>query len=337
MFMGQMKRRAFVGLCAMASFLVLAAATDTRAQGQNRQRVGLLLGAYAEDDRAGQARIKVFRDSMRALGWSENGNIQLDIRWGNGNIDRTKILAAELAESRPSAIVVSGDPALADLRRLTKEIPIIFTQVSDPVDSGFVRSLARPEGNITGFQNFEPEMGGKWLGLLKEAVPTVRSVYTLAHTGTAPHVGFQRTAEAAAQAVGVTLAPLNVRNADEIDQIITMLAREPDAGAIVFPHPNTIANRKLINALALQHRIPMIYPYRYFATDGGLMSYGPDQIDQWRGAAVYVDRILHGEKVSNLPVQTPVKYELVFNLQTAKSLGLDIPAWLRARADELIE
>jgi putative tryptophan/tyrosine transport system substrate-binding protein len=336
--LGQVRRRALIGLFSgFPALLALVAVNDARAQVKNRERVGLLLGAYAENDRAGQARTKVFRDKMRALGWSENGDIQFESRWGNGDLDRVRTLAAELVQSRPSVIVVSGDPALAELQRLTKAIPIVFTQVSDPVDSGFVRNLARPEGNITGFQNFEPEMGGKWLQLLKEAAPTLRRVQTLSHSGTAPHVVFQRSAEAAAQALGMILDTASVHTADDIDHAITMLAREPDAGVIVFPHPNTIANRKLINALALRHHIPMIYPYKYFATDGGLMSYGPDQIDQWRGAATYVDRILHGEEASNLPVQTPVKYELVLNLQTAKSLGLRIPALLWARADEVIE
>jgi putative tryptophan/tyrosine transport system substrate-binding protein len=242
-----------------------------------------------------------------------------------------------LAQSAPDAIIVAGDPALAELHRLRTSIPIVFTQVSDPVDSGFVASLARPGGNITGFQNFEAEMGGKWLGVLREATPKMVRVGILLNSGTAPHAVFLRAVETAATALAVTLTTANVRNAQEIEQAITAFGSEPNTGLILFPHPVTISNRASISALAARHRLPAIYPYRYFATDGGLISYGPDQIDQWRGAAIYVDRILKGEKPADLPVQAPTRYELVINLKTAKALGLEVPPMLLARADEVIE
>jgi putative ABC transport system substrate-binding protein len=213
----------------------------------------------------------------------------------------------------------------------------VFTQVSEPVDSGFVASLARPGGTITGFQNFEPAMGGKWLGMLKEVAPALGRVGVLAVPRTAPHTAFLRAAEAVAPALGVTVTVLDVRNGGEIESAIGTFAGAPNAGLIVLPHPHTIANRASIHALAVRHRLPAIYPYRYFATDGGLLSYGPDQIDQWRGAAGYVDRILRGEKPGDLPVQAPVKYELAINLKTARALGIEVPTALLARADEVIE
>jgi putative ABC transport system substrate-binding protein len=301
------------------------------------RRVGVLLAAYAQSDRAGAMRIDAFRAALERLQWEEGRNIQLDYSWGAGNLANGKTLAAELVHSAPDAIVIAGDPALAELHRLTASIPIVFTQVSDPVDSGFVGSLARPGGNITGFQNFEPEIGGKWLAVLREATPKMRHVGVLLNSGTAPHVVFLRAVEAAASSLAVTVTAANVHNAQEIEQAIPAFGNEADAGMIVFPHPLTIANRSLISALAVRHRLPAIYPYRYFATDGGLISYGPDQIDQWRGAASYVDRILRGERPSELPVQAPVKYEMAINLKTAKALGFDMPATLLARADEVIE
>ena len=279
---------------------------------------------------------EVFRKSLQSLGWTER-NVSFDTRFGDGNPGRFNALASELVQSAPDVIVVAGDPALAELHRLNKTLPIVFTQVSDPVDSGFVASLARPGGNITGFQNFEPEMGGKWLGLLKELDPKLNRAAALFNRGAAPHAVFLRATEAAASTLGVSVAVVHVQSAEQIETAITSLAIEPGTGLIVFPHPLTIANRSTIHAAALRHRLPTIYPYRYFATDGGLMAYGPDQIDQWRGAAGYVDRILKGERPADLPVQAPVKYELVINLKTAKALGLEVPPTLLVRADEVIE
>jgi putative ABC transport system substrate-binding protein len=329
-----MKRRAFLAT------LGGAAAWPLVARGQQTlrmHRVEVLLAAYAQTDRAGQTRVDALRKGLQGLGWIDDRNVRVEYRWGGGDADRIKELAAEVVQSLPDAIVVAGDPALAELRQLTKTIPIVFTQVSDPVDSGFVASLARPGGNITGFQNFDPEMGGKWLSVLLDAVPNLKRFEAFVIPGTAPHVVFLHATEVAAASRGVAVRAANVQDIGQIERAITAFASEPDSGLIVFPHPLTIANRGLIYSLAARHRLPAIYPYKYFASDGGLLSYGPDQLDQWRGAATYLDRILRGEKPGDLPVQTPVKYETVLNLRTAKTLGLDVPPSLLARADEVIE
>jgi putative tryptophan/tyrosine transport system substrate-binding protein len=330
-----MRRRQFIVLLSgAAAGWPLAARAQ---QPERMRRVGVLLAAYTQSDGAGQARIDAFRKGLQGLGWTNDRNVRCDYRWGDGSANRGKALAAELVQSAPDAIVVAGDPALTELQRLTKAIPIIFTQVSDPVDSGFVASLARPGGNITGFQNFEPEIGGKWLGVLLEAAPRLRRFGALVIPGTAPHVVFLHAAGVAAASLGVALMVANVQDIGEIERAIAAFGSEPDTGLIVFPHPLTIANRALIYSLAARHRLPAIYPYKYLATDGGLLSYGPDQVDQWHGAATYVDRILRGERPSDLPVQAPTKYETVINLRTAKALGLNIPPTLLATADEVIE
>jgi putative ABC transport system substrate-binding protein len=330
-----MKRREFVSLLGG-----IVAGLPLTARGQQPERVrqvGVLLAAYTETDRAGQVRIETFRTTLQGLGWSDNRNVRFDYRWGNGNTANIKTLAADLLQSAPDAIVVAGDPAMAQLIKLPNTIPIVFTQVSEPVDSGFVPSLARPSGHITGFQNFEPAMGGKWLSVLMEMAPHLKHVGAMFSSDAAPHASFLRAAEAAAPSRGVSVSIVDVQDSSGIDRAIATFASQPDGGLLVFPHPNTIANRGSINSLAERHRLPAMYPYRYFATDGGLISYGPDQIDQWRGAARYIDRILRGEKPADLPVQAPTKFELVINLRTAKVLGLTVPATLLARADEVIE
>ena len=238
-------------------------------------------------------------------------------------------------QSAPDAIVATSDPVLAQLHGLTSTLPIIFTQISEPVETGLVASLARPGGNMTGFQNFEPAIGGKWLGVLKEIAPNLKRVGALFMPDAKAHASFLDAAKQVAPSVGTTVAVVDIQK--DIERAIASYADLPDSGLIVFPHPKTIANRKLISSLAARHQLPAIYPYRYFAADGGLITYGPDQIDQWRGAAIYVDRILKGEKPADLPVQTPTKYELAINLKTAKALGLTIASNLIARADEVIE
>jgi ABC-type uncharacterized transport system substrate-binding protein len=328
-----MQRRQFISLLGGAAVTWPLAA---RAQ-QRVRRVGVLLAAYTETDRAGQTRIAAFRSTLQRLGWSEDRNIRFDYRWGGGDTANAKTMAADLVQSAPDAIVVAGDPALTQLHKLPNTIPIVFTQVSEPVDSGFVASLAQPGGHITGFQNFEPAMGGKWLGILKEIAPNLKRAGAMFSSDAAPHASFLRAAEAVAPSLGITVGIVDLQKRDEIERAIVAFASQPDGGLLVFPHPITISNRVSINALAARHRLPAIYPYRYFATDGGLISYGPDQIDQWRGAAQYIDRILKGEKPADLPVQAPTKYELVINLKTAKALGLEVPSQLLARADEVIE
>jgi ABC-type uncharacterized transport system substrate-binding protein len=327
-----MRRREFIGLLGG----VAAWPVDVRAlPSKPARRVGVLLAAYADTDRAGQVRITAFLKALTALGWEDNRNIQFDFRWGAGNTQRLQTLAAELVQSAPDVIVAAGDPALTQLHRLKSTVPIVFTQVSEPVDSGFVTSLARPAGSTTGFQNFEPAMGGKWLSVLKEIAPDLTRVGALFSADAAPHASFLRAAQSAAPSLGVTMVLVDIQS--EVERSIAAYADKPDSGLIVFPHPKTIAGRQLITLLADRYRLPAIYPYRYFAADGGLIAYGPDQIDQWRGAATYVDRVLKGEKPADLPVQTPTKYELAINLKTAKALDLTVPSSLIARADEVIE
>jgi putative tryptophan/tyrosine transport system substrate-binding protein len=327
-----MRRRTFITLLGGAAAMPFAARAQ---QGERIRRIGVLFGAYTETDKPGQARLAIFLKTLRELGWDDGRNIRIDYRWGEGKTEKNNELAAELVKSAPDAIVITSDPVLAQLHRLTNTIPIIFTQVSEPVEGGVVASLARPGGNKTGFQNFEPAIGGKWLQLLKEAAPDLKSVGALFSPDAAAHTAFLQSAQNVAPSRGLTVASVDIQN--ELERAITRFAEQPGGGLLVFPHPITIANRRLINSLAVRHRTPAIYPYRYFANDGGLISYGPDQIDQWRGAAIYLDRILKGEKPAELPVQTPTKYELAINLRAAKAIGLTVSAGMIARADEVIE
>jgi putative ABC transport system substrate-binding protein len=325
-----MRRREFITLLSGATVTWPIAARSQ--QSTKVRHVGVLFAAYSEADRAGQARITAFTKSLDGLGWGES-RIRIDYRWAAGNGERLRAFATELTQSAPDVIIAVGDPALSLLHRLKSNIPIVFTQVSEPVDSGFVASLARPGGNITGFQNFEPAMGGKWLGVLKEIAPGVKRVGVL-FTDAAFHALFLRATENAAASLNISVVVVDIQR--ELEGPIAKYAGE-NSGLIVLPHPRTIANRGVINSLAVRYRLPTIYPYRYFATDGGLIAYGPDQIDQWRGAASYVDRILKGEKPADLPVQAPTRYELAINLKTAKALGLTVPPQLLFRADEVIE
>jgi putative ABC transport system substrate-binding protein len=330
-----MKRRQFITFLGGAA---LAWPLAARAQPSERvRRIGMLLANYSQTDREGQARVAAFLDTFRRLGWSDGRNVRVEYRWEAGDAERIKTSAAELVRSAPDVIVVQGNPAVAELQPLTSTIPIVFTQVGDPAGSGFVAGLARPGGNITGFQAFEPAMAGKWLGVLKEAAPNLRRVAVLFGSDSVANVAFLRAVEAVASSLGVTVTAVNTESGGEIENAVATFASQPDGGLIVIPHPRVIANRGSIIILAARHRLPAIYPFRYFAAEGGLISYGPDQIDQWRGAATYVDRILRGEKPAELPVQAPTKFELVVNLKTARAIGLNIPPALPLRADEVIE
>jgi putative ABC transport system substrate-binding protein len=326
-----MRRRNFITL------LGGTAAWPLAARAQQPRRIGVLMSAYSQTDREGQARIGAFLDTFQRLGWSDGRNVQIEYRWDAGDADRIKASAAELVHSAPDVIVVVAGPALVELQRITSMIPIVFTQVFDAVGGGLVAGLARPGGNVTGFQNFEPAMGGKWLGVLKEAAPNLNRVAVLYGSDSAASVAAVHATEAVAPSLGFRVTAVDVHDGGEIEGEVAKFADQPDGGLIVVPHPRTVANRASIIILAARHRLPAIYPFRYFATEGGLMSYGADQIDQWRGAAVYVDRILRGEKPGELPVQAPTKYELVVNLRTAKALGLNIPPAFPLRADEVIE
>jgi ABC-type uncharacterized transport system substrate-binding protein len=330
-----MKRREFITLLGGAA---AAWPLAVHAQDPDRmRRIGVLIANYAQTDREGQANIAAFVDAFQRLGWINGRNVRIEYRWSAGDPERAKVAAADLVRLGPDVIVVTTSPALAELQRLTNTIPIVFSQVGDPVESGFVASLARPGGNITGFQAFEPAMGGKWLGVLKEAQPDLRRAAVLFESGASANVAYKRAAEAIAPSLGMTVTAVDVLDAGGIDNPITAFAGSADGGLLVIPNRYTLANRGAIIVLAARHRLPAIYPYRYFANEGGLISYGFDQIEQWRGVASYVDRILRGEKPGALPIQAPTKFELVINMNTAKALGLSIPPAFPLRADEVIE
>jgi putative ABC transport system substrate-binding protein len=326
------RRRDFITLLGSA-----AAAWPIAARAQQPRRIGVLISNYAQTDREGQASIAAFLDTFQKHGWADGRNVRIEYRWDAGDAERIKASAAELVRSAPDVIVVATNSALAELHRLTSTIPIVFTQVGDPVGSGFVAGLARPGGNITGFQGFDPAIGGKWMGVLKEAAPNLSRVAVLFSSDTVNNVAYLRAAEAVAPSLGVTVTAVDVRGGSEIERVVATFAGQPDGGLIVVAHPYTVANRASIIILAARYRLPAIYPFRYFSAEGGLLSYGPDEIDEWRGAATYVDRILRGEKPGDLPVQAPTKYELVINMKTAKALGFNIPPGLPLRADEVIE
>ncbi|MFL6835298.1 MAG: ABC transporter substrate-binding protein, partial [Xanthobacteraceae bacterium] len=298
-------------------------------------RVGMLL-AFAESDPTMQARLAAFRQGLAEFGWSDGRNVRLDFRFAGSDIERFRVNAAELVALAPDLMFAHSNPALAALRQENRTIPTVFVQVADPVGSGFVQSLARPGGNATGFTNFEPATGGKWVEILKEIAPGVSRAVVLMHPETAANVALFHAAEAAGLSLGVTVAAAGVR-AVGIEQAITSFAREPNGGLIALPHVVTAGHRELIARLAIEHRLPSVGSFGFMAASGGLISYGIDVIDLFRRSAAYVDRILRGEKPANLPVQAPVKFELVVNLKTAKALGLTVPPMLLARADEVIE
>jgi putative tryptophan/tyrosine transport system substrate-binding protein len=326
-----LKRREFIALLGGAAVAWPLAA---RAQQPERIRRIIVLMGIANDAEA-QARAVALRQALQVLGWTIGRNIQIDYSFADGDTERMRVYAKEVVASGPDLILAVTNPALQAVRNATRRQPIVFLQVSDPVGGGFVESLAHPGGNITGFTNFEPEMGGKWLQTLKEIAPAVEHVAVVMHSETSAHAGFLRTAEIASVALGIKVTSLGVHNANEIEPAITQFALVPKGGLIVAPHPLT--RGKLTIDLAARNRLPAIYPFAFHAKEGGLVAYGIDQVDQWRSAATYVDRILRGTKPADLPVQQPTKYELVINLKTAKALGLDVPPMLLGRADEVIE
>jgi putative ABC transport system substrate-binding protein len=329
-----MRRREFITLVGGAAAWPL----EARAQPGDRVRqVGILMDVYAVAEPEGQSRFTAFQETFQRLGWTVGRNVRIESRWAAGDPNRVRAFAAELIGMTPDVILCMGVSAATILHQATRTLPVVFVQVSDPVGSGFVTGLARPGGNITGFTNFEPEMSGKWLGLLKEVVPNMSRVVVPFHPETANSLAFLRTIEAAVPSLGVHMTAAPFHDGVEIERAIVTFASKPDGGLIVTPHPILTANRGLIIALAARYGLPATYAVRYIASEGGLMSYGPDQIDQWRGAARYVDRILRGEKPADLPVQAPTKYELVINQKTAKALGLTVPPTLLATADEVIE
>jgi ABC-type uncharacterized transport system substrate-binding protein len=328
-----MRRREVIALLGAA----LAFPLDAGGQSTDRtRRIGVLMGFAATDPEA-QSRLAAFREALQNLGWTEGRNIRIDLRAAGGDTERIRAYAAELVGMVPDVILANGDSVLPALQRATRRTPIVFVQVPDPVGGGFVANMAQPGGNITGFTSFEYSMAGKWLELLKEIVPTRNRVLVILDSNVPASVGFLRIIEAAASSFGVQLTPVGVHDDADITKAIDALARESNTGLIVLPSPIALMHRERIVALAALRRLPAVYPYRYFATSGGLMSYGVDVIDLYRRAASYVDRILKGAPPGELPVQAPTKFEFVINLKTAKALGLDVPPSLLARADEVIE
>jgi putative ABC transport system substrate-binding protein len=328
------KRREFITLLGgTAAAWPLAA----RAQpGERVRRIGALFG-ISENDPEGRNRIDAFRQGLEKLGWIAGKNVQLESRWADGDAERLKAQAAELVRLKPDVLLAGATVALVALQQATSDIPIVFAQVTDPVGAGFVTSLARPGGNITGFTQHEFAMGVKWLELLKELAPHVKRVAVIHHAGNPASAGYLDTIMPAASTFGVELAITGVRNSTDIDRAIDAIAGRPDCGIIVLPGPRSLDSRNRIVALAEQHRLPSVYPFRYWVVSGGLASYGIDNVELYRLAASYVDRILKGEKPADLPVQHATKFQLVINLKTAKALGLDPPITLLARTDEVIE
>ena len=328
-----MRRRDFITLLGGAA----AGPVVARAQQRERmRRIGFLMN-LAADDPVSQARNAAFLQALQELGWTAGRNLQIEYRWGGEIADRNREYAAELVALAPDVIVAGGSsPGLAALRRATRTIPIVFASIVDPVGQGFVESLAQPGGNATGFASYEYGISGKWLELLKEIAPGVKRAAVIRTLATAAGPGQFGAIQAAASSLGVEVSPIDVRDAAEIERAITRFARSSNDGLIVTGG-SAFNHRELIITLATRHRLPAVYPDYIFVTEGGLMSYGPDRLDQFRRAAGYVDRILKGEKPADLPVQAPTKYELVINLKTAKALGIDVPASVLARADEVIE
>jgi putative ABC transport system substrate-binding protein len=327
-----MRRREFISLIGAAA---VAGPLAAHAQPAER-RVGVLI-AFAGDDPEGQARLGAFVEGLRQLGWTDGRNVKIDVRWSVDDADRSRS-AEELVALAPDVIFASVSVSVAALQRITRSVPIVFAGVIDPVGAGFVASLSRPGGNTTGFLSFEYSLSGKWLELLKEIAPDLTRVAVLRDPATAAGIGqFAAIQAMAPPSFGVELTTIDVRDPAEMERAITAFSRERKGGLIVTASPSSVTHRKLINSLALRYGLPNIGPFRYFAADGALVSYGPDPIDAHRRAAGYVDRILEGEKPADLPVQAPTKYELVINLETAKKLGLEVPTTFLARADEVIE
>ncbi len=331
-----MRRREFITLLGGTA---LAWPLAARAQQPDRvRRIGVLMG-YAESDSEAQAHIAAFREGLQKLGWTEGRNTRIDTRWAApDDPESMRRFAKELVALQPDLILSNTTPTTTALLQQTRTIPIVFAIVADPIGSGFIASFRRPGGNVTGFIFTEPTMAGKWLEMLKEIAPHVARVAMLFNPVSATYAEYWLNPfKAAAASFAVEAIATPVRDRSELESVIAAQAREPNGGLIVMPDSFTDAHRVEITSLAARYRLPAIYPFRFFAEVGGLLSYGVDRTDNFRRAATYADRILKGEKPSELPVQAPVKFELVINLKTAKALGLEIPPQLLARADEVIE
>jgi putative ABC transport system substrate-binding protein len=329
-----MRRRDFIRAISSA---VAAWPIAARAQQPERvRRIGVLMPGTADDAEL-KARIGAFQQGLRELGWTDGRNVRIDVRWGAGDADRIRSSAAELVALAPDVILTVASSAIGALLQATRTVPIVFANVADPVGAGYVDSLARPGGNVTGFLLFEYGIAGKWLELLKQIAPAVTRAAVMRDPNISAGIGQWAVIQAMAPSMGVELSLVNIRDAGEIERDITAVARSSNGGLIVTATPLALQHRELIIRRAADHKLPAVYFERYFVTGGGLISYGPHMVDQYRRAAGYVDRILKGEKPANLPVQAPTKYELAINLKTAKALGIAAPPTLLARADEVIE
>jgi putative ABC transport system substrate-binding protein len=326
-------RRQFLTLLGSAATWPLAARAQ---QPERMKRIGVLM-SLAADDPEGQARLAAFLQGLQELGWSDGRNVRIDTRWTTGNANDFRRYAVELVALAPDVILAPGSAAVGALLQETRAVPIVFVHVVDPVGAGYVASLARPGGNATGFLQFEYGISGKWLELLKQIAPGVTRAAVLRDPALTSGIGQFGAIQSAAPAIGLEVTPVNVRDFGEIERAVTTFARSLNGGLIVTGGPLQTVHRDLIVALAARHKLPAVYFERYFVMGGGLISYGPDLVDQYRRAAGYVDRILKGEKPADLPVQAPTKFELVINLKTAKALGFTIPQTLLATADEVIE
>jgi putative tryptophan/tyrosine transport system substrate-binding protein len=329
-----MRRRKFITLL---GGMVAAWPLAARAQQPERiRRIGVLMPLRADDPES-PARVTAFAQGLQQFGWTDGRNVRIDYRWAAGDADRHRRYAAELVALAPDVVLASGSTSTMSLHQLTRTVPIVFVNLIDPVGAGFVESLVRPGSNATGFTMFEYSLSAKWLELLKEIVPLLKLAAVLRDPDIASGVGQYAVIQAAAPAFGVEVRAVGVGDAGEMERAITAFARSSNGGLIVTGGPLTGVHRDLIIALAARHRLPAVYPFRYFAASSGLISYGPNTTDPYQRAAAYIDRILKGEKPADLPVQAPTKYELVINLKTAKALGLEVPPSLLARADEVIE
>jgi putative ABC transport system substrate-binding protein len=329
-----MRRRDFITLLGGAAATWPLAARAQ--QPEPTRRIGMLMNRAA-NDREGQDEVVAFQQALQELGWNDGRNVRVDIRWGENDVDRTRGYAAELVALTPDVCLASGALSVAALQHLSRTLPIVFVQVADPVGAGLVDTLDRPGGNTTGFMLFEYSLSGKWLELLKEIAPNVTRVAVIRDSANPSGIGQFSAVQAAAQSHAVEVSPISVRDAGEIERAVVAFARSANGGLIVTGSAGGSVHRDLIVMLAARHKLPEVYADGYIVTGGGLISYGPDRADQFRRAASYIDRILKNEKPADLPVQAPTKYQLVINLKTAKALGLDMPAAVLARADEVIE
>ena len=329
-----MRRREFITLLGGAAVAWPLAA---RAQQVERMRhIGVIMG-FAENDPVWQAYLATFRQRLQEFGWSEGRNIRFDYWFTGESAERMRTAATEMVAMAPDVVFVSTNPVVSAVMQVTRTIPIVFTWVSDSVGSGYVRNLAHPGGNITGFHNYEPALGPKWMGILKEIAPAVRRVAFVHVPEITANVAFMRAGEASSAALEMAVSGAGVRNDADLERVLTEFAQEPGGGIIVTPSPLTATRRAVIIELAARLRLPAIYSFRFYAESGGLLSYGIDQTELVREAASYVDRILRGANPADLPVQLPTKYQLVINIKTAKALGLNVPNSMQLLADEVIE